>query len=477
MSGFLYNITQKIKKYNESLYPSLKDTTTIVSDHVKVLNNPIQKVEINNLLLLSGGGVSAIVFTLGSIGTLVDNGLFCTYDVIGSVSGGSVVLHYIDLCYKYGLVGKKNWYNKYVRKPVYKAFVKGGLLNILTTYGYEIVTNSEEFLTKCNKKIFPLLFSKKKKLTNEELKNRYDTVPKLLFNYVNVNTNIIDYDHSDIENDPNFYIKRMLRCCSTILNFTFQNKSTYDCAIVDSIAMSKILNQYKIAEYGHVCLVSVYNRHIYKSSKTTSNMLSLFNVAMNLALLNVNIFRFNKLEIVKNINHIISFVCVYLFSVYSTTNSSANFMNILDGSEELSKTEKILSFVSSDLHPSVDKVHHGLFHDSNYENNFIYKTLLLVIPSKTNQDMCRLFENEGYIQLYSQLKEKTGKVFNIPNKKQYSRKRARRIYKTFKEKDVINNVSKLVTNVQDYFAIQMNKLGITSTPLTVENTLNININE
>ena len=89
--------------------------------------------------------------------------------------------------------------------------------------------------------------------------------------------------------------------------------------------------------------------------------------------------------------------------------------------------------------------------------------------------MIRIFENEGYIQMSSSSQcsqnKKTQKIFNIPNKEYYNREKAKQIYQTFQERDVLNNISIFFQNTQDFIQITTNKLKLTNTPLTVSNPL------
>ena len=195
----LYKLTKTIEKTNKRLEPSLKDTYTIVYDDVSVLQNPKKQIPIDKLMLLSGGGVPASLLALGSIGVLVDNDLFESYEVIGGVSGGCIVLHYIELCYKYGLVGTKNWYSKYVRNPFYNAFVNGELFHILTRYGYELLTCTESFLSRCiNRKNYKigcfLVFSSPYVQKHKKMMIRDEILIPLLFQLDGINLTFLKFE-------------------------------------------------------------------------------------------------------------------------------------------------------------------------------------------------------------------------------------------------------------------------------------------
>jgi hypothetical protein len=425
----LWSFNDWLKNWNIKNEPELSGVDKIINDSVNILRNPKKSIKINNLLLLSGGGVPSIFFTLGMVNNLVDNGSFYDYDVIGAVSGGSMVLHYIDLCYRYNLVGTKNWYHTYVREPIYNIIDNGVIITILQKHGHEILLNSKLFLSRLNELLLPSIFTQHKHRKSSNSINRKK--PILLFNYLNVNTLQIDSNHDDIKNDPNFYIKRFLRCCGTLINFTFANKPTYDAGIVDNIAISKMLYKYNA---DNITIANIENIHIYEKYRLTngwSNTLNIFQIILIIA-------------------------------------NTSNFMNLIDESEELINKNRKICFISNDLHPSNDPIHKGLFKNYNNDNSII-SSFYIVYPTPNHIDMIRLFENEGYIQMYFENKQGSknskNRKFHIPNKTQYDRKKAKQIYQTFQEQDIINNISNLFTNITDFTTILTNKIGITNTPL------------
>ena len=420
----LWSFNDWLKNLNIKNEPELSGVDKIIYDGVSVLRNPKKPIKIDNLLLLSSGGVPSVFFTLGLIGNLVDNGSFYAYDVIGSVSGSSIVLHYIDLCYQYNLIGTKNWYHTYVREPIYNIIDNGMITTILQKHGHEILLNSELFLSRLNELLLPSIFTQHKHRKSSNSINHKK--PILLFNYVNVNTLEIDNNHDDIKNDPNFYIKRLLRCCSTIINFTFANKPTYDAGIVDNIAISKILYKYNA---DNITIANIDNTHIYENYRLTNGWLNTLNI----------------------------------IQLFFKTMNVANFMNLIDESEELINKKKKICFISNNLYPSKDPIHKGLFKNYNNDNS-IFSHFYIAYPTPNHIDMTRLFENEGYIQMYFENKQSSknskNRKFYIPNKKQYDRKKAKQIYQTFQEKDIINNISNLFTNITDFTTILTNKIGI-----------------
>ena len=84
----------------------------IILDQVDYVFTPSKRKKIKTILILSGGGTLQSFFALGAVACLVDNGLF-DFDVISAISGGALLLTFIDLC------TNPDWYNLYVRKNMY----------------------------------------------------------------------------------------------------------------------------------------------------------------------------------------------------------------------------------------------------------------------------------------------------------------------------------------------------------------------
>jgi hypothetical protein len=82
--------------------------------------------------------------------------------------------------------------------------------------------------------------------------------------------------------------------------------------------------------------------------------------------------------------------------------------------------KNIICSVSNDLNKSKDKYHKGVFKDFNLDINFIIR-LYGPLFKTNNQNFIKIMENEGYIQMYQQLR-RTGeaKVFKIPNPDVYN---------------------------------------------------------
>jgi hypothetical protein len=218
-----------------------------------VLSIP-KKTPIKNGLVLSGGGISQTFFALGAVGCLIDNGLF-NFDLISSVSGGSILLFFIDLCTNplYNYHKKRDWYNKYVRKNIYNFF------KIKPT---AFLAKSKFDLDKFDKFV-------SENLTDFDLKmTKQNTNINCEYYYINANTNEVLCDHSDIFELKNgvkvnaWYMKKILRCSLPFTNFN--DKPTYDVGNISNLPITAVLNKYT---YERVIFVKLYSNLIYDKYK------------------------------------------------------------------------------------------------------------------------------------------------------------------------------------------------------------------
>lgn len=336
-----------------------------------VLSIP-KKKHIKNGLILSGGGISQTFFALGSVGCLVDNGLF-NFDLISSVSGGSILLFFIDLCTNplYNYHKKRDWYNKYVRKNLYKLFqIK--FFAFLTKKAKFDFDKLETYLTE-NFTDFDL------KMTNQ------NTNINCEYYYINANTNEVLCDHSDIFDidnvvkDNSWYIKQIFRCGLPFTNFN--DTPTYDAGNISNLPITAVLNKYT---YERVIFIKLYSNLIYDKYKPVTTI-SLFNNWLQ------NNTKSSDAEIDKLINDILCF-----------------------------NKKNIICSISNDLNKSKDKYHKGVFKNYDLEYSMFNRTYKSIITNN-NDNFIKIMENEGYIQMYQQLR-RTGeaKVFKIPNPDVYN---------------------------------------------------------
>jgi hypothetical protein len=73
-------------------------TRKVIYDEANTIFTKPERKKIKNALLLAGGGTTQTFFAMGAVACLVDNGLF-DFDLITAVSGGTLLLNFIDLCY------------------------------------------------------------------------------------------------------------------------------------------------------------------------------------------------------------------------------------------------------------------------------------------------------------------------------------------------------------------------------------------
>ncbi len=184
--------------------------------------------------MLTGGGTLQTFFSLGAVGCLIDNGLF-ENDLITAVSGGALLLLFIDLCYNpiYQYTSKPDWYNKYVRKQLYQV-ATAKVIPYLVKSGFD--------LPKTQHYIFKQMPFFNKDYTSETV------YPIVEYNYVDYHTTRLSCDHRDIIdigtniNKPYWWAIRPARCCLPFCNF--YNKPTYDAGSVSNIPVSSLLTRY-----------------------------------------------------------------------------------------------------------------------------------------------------------------------------------------------------------------------------------------
>jgi hypothetical protein len=323
-------------------------------------------------LVLSGGGTNQTFFACGAVGCLVDNGLF-DFNVISSISGGSLLLVFLDLCTSplFNYNKKPDWYNRYVRKNMYK-FIDCQFIATVVKNGFDI--------SKMEKYMFEMLSDFNKKF------DRVNTNVICEYNFIDANTKTItdcDKDIIDLRNNievPYWYIIRPLRC---VLPFTnFNGRPTYDAGTVANIPVSSIFNKYKPK---NIFFIHATPNIEYESYAKKSYLDLLLNSLSNI--------------------------------VNAANNSSQSAIG-----NNVKKCDTVIyCSMSNSLNLSKDKYHAGLFsdwqrqmsHNVRFYNGAIYNDLPLI----------KLIENEGYIEMYYQLKAKFPNrelVFKIPNPEVYN---------------------------------------------------------
>jgi hypothetical protein len=309
---------------------------------------------------------------MGSVQCLIDNDMF-KFDVISAISGGTLLLTLIDLSYCYKFTSQKNWYNTYVRIPIYKltkesvlyTFIKSGFdYEKLSLYLFSLVPEYNRELT----------------TTNTEVICEY--------NYINANTCKVTNDHSDIidiknpvSKKPYWYFIRPLRCTMPFTNL--YNIPTYDAGAVANVPVSTVLSKYDVKNI--IIIEALPILYIYDSypSQTINNLL------------------FNG-----------------LIQLMSSANNSLNTMLQLNSKDI---ETKLFCSMSNSLNKSKDKYHKGIFTDYVKQSSVITRFYNGILYNDEN--LLKIIENEGYIQMYYNLKKiypKKKMVFKIPNPDVYN---------------------------------------------------------
>jgi len=379
---------------------TIDKTRVIIADHTDYFVNNPARIKINNLLVVSGGGISATFFAMGAVKYLIDNNLF-SFDVISSVSGATILIHFIELAVSYKFNKEKNWYNKYIRDVFYDLASEPIAIKILL-YGLDINGTkramNELFRTKI--KVYDKIFSGK------------NDFAKFEYNYLDANTNHLSDDHRDLI-DPdnnilveNWYTFRLLRCC---LPFTsINNIDSYDAGGADNNGLTTVISKY---DAKNIILISSFSDFIYAEYK-----------------------RKNVLQLILN-------------SLNSIINTSVKATSHL-GQLALENKNTVICKYSNGLIMSTDKFHNGLFNDyyndvpsfKSYYNGVFF----IHLP------MLKVIENEGYIQMKTALEkskyiQNKNKIFDIPNPDVYN-DTAKEIYEDFKKLDVIKAVIQSIFN-------------------------------
>jgi len=367
----------------------------IISDQKDYVFTPSKRKKIKTALVLTGGGTLQTFFSMGAVACLIDNGLF-EFDLISAISGGTLLMTFIDLCTNpfFNYASKPNWYNQYVRKNIY---------NIANSKPIAYFIKSKIDLQKTQNYIFNNIQDFNQDLTSE------NTNLLCEYNYIDANTKTITCDHTDIIDLKNGVKKDYwwaIRPCRCSLPFTiFNNKPTYDAGNVGNIPVTSLLTRYNPKR---LIIIKVYSKLIYDKYPDLTYP-----------------------DLLKN----------WLFSNVDTSEDSLD--NMIDLSIK-PNPKNIFCSISNSFNQSKDPIHKGLFDNIKLDYDMLlrlYNGLLYA-----NEDIMKIIENEGYIQMYHCLKRtKEAKVFKIPNPDVYNKDASKKLaeWKTqnaFFElfKDVVN---------------------------------------
>ena len=346
-------------------------TRKIISDEVDTIFIPSERKQIKNALVLTGGGTTQTFFAMGAVACLVDNGQF-DFDLITAVSGGSLLLIFIDLCYNetYNYYKEPDWYNRYVRKAVY-ALATAKMLPYLIKSGLNVM--------KLQDYIFSLVPDFNKTITTTENKTVICE-----FNYIDGNTQMITSDHTDIIDIENgirvdyWYLIRPLRCGLPFCNFN--NRPAYDCGNVSNIPVSAMLTKYNPEK---VIIIQSVSKLLYDTypSITSIDLLSGW--------------------------------------LFNNMNTSGNSLSDMIDIAVCPNQDNFQCSSSNYFNKSNDEFHNGMIEQLDSDVSLLIRFLNGLLY--TNENAMKITENEGYIQMYHQLKKRNqATVFKIPNPDVYN---------------------------------------------------------
>ena len=373
---------------NYNMGKTITSKPKIISDEAVTILLPKNIEKKENVALISGGGLNQTFFSMGSFKCLVDNNRFYDkktkkfyFHVIAAISGGTLLAVFLDLAtntqFSYHL--QDNWYEKYIRAPIY-TLSKANLL--------KFSVNNQFNISKLSKYVFELIPEYNKPLTVENTNIRFE------YYYIDVNTNSIISDHSDIINFkdgvnvskvPYWYFIRLARCCLPLTNF--YNRPTYDGGSICNNPTPVLTEKYSASQ----CIIIASNLKLiydsYPKLPVTTQILGALGTIIN--------------------------------SANSTINSALDY-----------SSTNICSSMSNSLSKSNDTEHKGLFTDweKQIPKNIRYYNGVLFCYS----DILKVVENEGYIQMFRALKKQypnDNLVFDIPNPDVYNKQKAKKIIK------------------------------------------------
>lgn len=343
----------------------------IIADEAYTTFIPSKRKKIKNALVLTGGGTTQTYFAMGAVACLIDNGQY-DFDLITAVSGGSLLLLFIDLCYNdtYNYYKQPDWFNRYVRKSVY-SLATAKMLPYLVKSGFNF--------QKLQDYIFSQIPDFNKVITSTE-----NNTVICEYNYIDGNTQTITSDHTDIIDLANgvavdyWWLMRPARCALPFC--IFNNRPAYDCGSVNNIPVCSMLTKYNIDK---LIIINAASALSYDSYPDTT-----------------------LLQLITN---------------WLSNNSGTSDRTLNDAIDLIIEPneENFQCSASNGLNKSKDKFHSDMIYDlytdlppiNRFYNGFLF----------TNENAMKITENEGYIQMYHQLKSRNhATVFKIPNPEVYN---------------------------------------------------------
>ena len=350
----------------------------IIEDEANTVFRQYDRIDISNILVLTGGGTTQAFFALGACGCLHDNGMLQhdSNDVISVVSGGALLATFLEMCYLYKYDLEEDWFDRYVRKGGVHACVESEMIGHLIAY----LGN----LTKLKDFLFDQLPAYKRSILDAKQRG-----PVFEYNYIDTNLKSIISDHTDLINVEtghrveNWHLLRAMRCGLPLTKI--EKRGTFDAGAISNIPSSTIFKKYNV--HNQLIIVKVDSKVEYKTYPPTS----VFNM-------------------IKGALSIL---------IGTARDSVGDFINRV----ATSSTNIIVS-TSNKLRPSKDKYHKDLFQSKTHFDMMNTITRKYNGLSNLDMDYAKVMDNEGYLQMYYSLEEKgllkPGFEPRIPNPEVYN---------------------------------------------------------
>jgi hypothetical protein len=209
-----------------------------------------------NALFIPGGGTSQTLFAMGAIQRMLDdikivsNGefkksgdIFKLYRLISSTSGGTIVVSLMEICLLKGYHKKKNWFQKYVVKNLYRlAQSRLGAKFLLS--GIKVSSAVETLIN---------IIRPKRLLDFKHIDKTHGVV--FLYNYINATKETISADHSDLIDEHyniktkgitylEVFLERIARCCLPIHISEFNQCMSLDAGYASNTTINPVFNVY-----------------------------------------------------------------------------------------------------------------------------------------------------------------------------------------------------------------------------------------
>ena len=344
--------------------PQLPPPRMIASANMRWLET-IEKQSVDEVLFCSGGGIAAAFFTLGALRALEEQSQVFSgnrFAVVSAISGSCIPCILIERCYDLGLVGERDWFNRFVVRPIHRFFIETPapqeLMNILNIATLETILRLDDEVSRLDAKTQARMRMRMRMRTwtrgkKGKKRNTGLVKPCFLYHCVNANTGELSVDHSDLARERYPLATMIFRC---VLPFSsFGAYPSLDAAACTNCPSTYVFTHYR---FERVTVVSISDYYIY-DRYDDSPFTSL-----------IKYLNFSNFVGVSDVNSV---------------NFSTTRMNVQNTT---------LITVSNTLTPSRDRVHNGLFLDLNRQrvvgSSDFYNIFL--------HDFFLICENEGHIQ-------------------------------------------------------------------------------